>query len=136
MLDLISDCVSELRIHVDGDVEIDGEREIHVEGTGGVVVEVMFGGPWWVTRNNSARNDIIRVAIHADVSRSPFGEPVKDDADQRAWEVWEEIDRVLHDQNHGLGWVVSSYRHSGPALTLIPNGDGAVLLTAEYETRR
>lgn len=135
MLDLVANAITALHAVLSGDIEIGPEREIKVEGTGGIAVEILTGIPWSQPTYNTARNDVLKVNVHADCSRNAFNEPVKADADQRAYIVWETVDRLLHDQDHALGWVASSYRHSGPALTLIPNGDGAVLLTAEYEVR-
>lgn len=135
MIDLVANCITALHGVLPGDVEIGPEREIKVEGTGGIAVEVLTGIPWAMPRYGTAKHDVLKINVHADCSRNVFNEPVKDDADQRAYLIWESVDRLLHDMDHGLGWVASSYRHSGPALTLIPNGDGAVLLSAEYEVR-
>jgi hypothetical protein len=104
-----------------------------VEGTGGVVVEVLDGGPWGSAGTTRTQKRVLHVNVLADRTRDVQGNPLRDDADRRAWAVWEIVDKTLHDVNHEWTQVATSLRANGPTLTLLPDGDGAVLLTATYE---
>lgn len=107
-----------------------------IDGTGSSVIEVKYGGTWGPVPNN-ARHSVVHINVLSDRSRDEDGLPTKDDADQRAWVLWETVDDLFND--FGGAWasdwsgVHSSRRESGPALTLVPNGDGSVMLTARYE---
>lgn len=106
-----------------------------VEGSGDRVVQVLLGPAWATTRTNSAQFPILHVNVWADCARDLDGRPVRDDADQRAYQLWESVDPLFHDTGRNWESVISSYRASGPALTIVPNSDGAVLLTARYEVK-
>ena len=107
-----------------------------IDGTGTSVIEVKYGGHVVLVPNN-ARHSVVHVNVLADRTRDEDGLPTKDDADKRAWLLWETVDDLFND--FGGHWasdwsgVHSSRRESGPALTLVPNGDGSVTLTARYE---
>lgn len=131
---LIANTVSALRGVLPGDVEVTADAEdVRVEGTGQTVVQVLHGGPWGVATYNRGQHEVVHLNIYADATRNDFNERVKDDADQKAYAAYLVVDRLLHDVNHELRFVVQSWRRFGPALTLIPNGDGAVLCSAEWE---
>jgi hypothetical protein len=136
VLDYIAHAMSDLRQVLPGDIDVTAAESVAVQGTGAAVVQLLYGGPWAQSVWNTAQNEVLRVNVWADVSRTDFGEPVKDDADYRAWAVYELIDGLLNDHDHRLRWVVTSYRRTGPTLTTIPNSDGGVLLSVDYETRR
>jgi hypothetical protein len=103
-----------------------------VEGTGSSVVEVLDGGAW-PQPPNGARHRVVQINVLSDRTRDADGLPLADDADARAWAVWEQLDGVLNDPGHVWGWPHSSRRSDGPTLAEIPNGDGSVLLSARYE---
>jgi hypothetical protein len=103
-----------------------------VEGSGAVWVEIAHGAPWGPSLSNQRHSSVV-VRIYADRTRNDANLPVADDADRRAYAVWEDIDAVLHDVDHTWPEVHSSRRADGPTLMLIPETDRAVLLTCDYE---
>jgi hypothetical protein len=103
-----------------------------IEGTGSAVIEVRYGGTWGPVPNN-ARHSVVHINVLADRTRDTDGLPTKDDADGRAWVLWETVDALFNDWGKGWAQVHSSRRAAGPALTLIPDGDGSVMLSARYE---
>lgn len=114
----------------------ENEAPDRIEGTGSSVIEVRDVGPWGRTPNG-ARHRLVRVNVLSDVTRDEHGMPTQDDADRKAWALWETIDDVLHNvaQDWAQTWaaVHSSRRSDGPVLTTIPNGDGGVMLSCDYE---
>lgn len=102
-----------------------------VDGSGLAWVEIAEGGTWSPVPNGE-RRPVLQVRVMADRTRNTSGAPTKDDADARAYAVWEQVDAVLND--HGRRWTDahSSRRADGPSLTLVPGGDRAVMLTARY----
>lgn len=109
-----------------------GPAEERVEGTGASVIEVLTPSSW-AQPKNGAQCPVLHINILSDRTRDPDGLPLKDDADQRAWVVWEAVDDLFHDTGRAWADVHSSYRRDGPTLTLIPDGDRSVLLTVRYE---
>ena len=103
-----------------------------VEGAGAVWVEVADGGIWGPSQTNE-RHTVVTVRVWADRTRNGAYLPVADDADARAYAVWETIDATLHDVDHDWSEVHSSRRADGPVLLLVPETDRCVLLTASYE---
>ena len=110
----------------------EGPAPDRVEGTGSTVVEVLDGGPWGPVPNN-ARHRVLQINILSDRTRDADGLPLADDADARAWTVWEQVDDALNDHSGAWDWPHTSRRADGPTLTLIPDGDGSVMLSVRYE---
>jgi hypothetical protein len=131
-LPVIADAAQRIRVALPNIATYDEAAPDRVDGTGTSVVEVRYGGPWGPTPNN-ARHSVVHVNILSDRTRDADGLPVKDDADAQAWVLWETVDALFNDAGHEWESVHSSRRESGPALTMVPNGDGSVMLTARYE---
>jgi hypothetical protein len=135
-LEVVERAAERIRTAIPQIAVFENEAPDRVEGTGTTVVEVRDGGPWGPTQNN-ARHRVVQVNVVSDCSRDDEGLPTRDDADRRAWIVWESLDAVLHDVDqawrHEWSAVHTSRRADGPVLTLVPNGDGSVMLSARYE---
>jgi len=131
-LPVIAEAAQRIRVALPSVATYDGPCPDRIDGTGTSVIEVFYGGTWGPTPNN-ARHSIVHVNILSDRTRDVQGLPTRDDADARCWSLWEVVDALFNDAGHEWESVHSSRRESGPALTLIPNGDRSVMLTARYE---
>lgn len=133
---VITEAVGRIRRALPSVATYEEQAPERIDGTGSSVVEVRYGGTWGPVPNN-ARHSVLQINVLSDRTRDEDGLPIKDDADARAWVLWESVDALLNDS--GRNWprewsgVHSSRRADGPALTLVPNGDGSVMLSARYE---
>ena len=128
--DLVADLISQV-FPPSGIIGVHkGDSKLSPEGSGTGFVEVHDIAPW--PGSTGVNRRVIQLSIYGDVSRDEFNNPIKADADSLCWGIWKVADEVLREKNDESG-ILTSRRANGPSLTLIPNGDGAVLLTAQYE---
>jgi hypothetical protein len=97
-----------------------------------------WGSP---NRHNTARFPQLQVEIYADLTRDAVNAPDQRIPQRRAEDVWKVIDPVFHrpgrrGQQLGSGdgtlFVVSTLRGSEPRIEDIPESDGSVRLTVDY----
>lgn len=68
-----------------------------VEGTGQRAIVISRPRPWAVpNRHNTATFDLVQVDVYADPTRDAEGRPTKEDAEERALAVCDEIRNVMH----------------------------------------
>lgn len=109
-----------------------GPAPDRVESTGSSVIEILDAGPFAHPRNTGSYR-VLHVNILSDRSRDEDDMPVRDDADTRAWMLYDRLNGLFHDLDHDWDEVHYSCRSDGPTLTSIPDGDGSVMLTVRYE---
>ena len=52
------------------------------------------------TRGSQSLHPILVLNVWADVTRDASGFPIEDDAEDKAWQVWEQADALLNDIEH------------------------------------
>ena len=129
---VIAEAASRIRQALPSVATYEEQAPDRIEGTGSSVIEVKYGGTWGPVPNG-ARHSVVHVNILSDRTRDVDGLPTKGDADTRAWVLWESVDALFNDWGRDWAFVHSSRRAAGPALTLVPDGDGSVMLSARYE---
>lgn len=136
MTDVVAAALQRIRESLPAVACVEGDYlPFKVSGSGDRLVQVIYGGVWAVPSYNTSAFPILQVNVLADVTRDDSGRPVAQDADTRAWMVYAVVDHAFHDVGRRWDSVISSYRHSGPALTFLPDADGAVILTSRYEIK-
>jgi hypothetical protein len=109
-----------------------------VEGSGLVALTLRQPGGWTVpNRHNTARFPLLETIVYADRSRDSEGRPTKEDAQERALQVTDAVDAVLHvPQGGDISWdgvrVLSSVRQSEPDIVTVPDGDGLCRASVRY----
>lgn len=114
-----------------------------LEGTGHAGIVVVRRGQWTKPTHNSQEYPMLVVECYADHSRAADGEALKDDAEERCYQVGREVDRVLHqvDREHrhwpegdtdGL-YVIGSFRGSEPSDPADKFGVKCVRLTFDVQ---
>jgi hypothetical protein len=112
-------------------------------GTGLAGIVIRRQGSWTKPHRNTGEFPLMVVDCMADDPRDPLGDPLSDSMDERALQVYREVDRVLHqvDGEHRYWpegkadalYVEGCYRGSDPtAPTLI---DGVAVVRATYDVK-
>lgn len=131
---LVDSVTAILRAVLPADVPISAGATTQRWRHSAAVVEVLDGGPWAIPRGTQELR-VVHLNILADCTRED-GLPVADDADRRAWAIYEDIHDVLHDVAHELknsdSRIHESSRVDGPSFTNLPDGDGSVMCTVRY----
>lgn len=119
-----------------------------IEGTQAASIVVSERSGWAApNRHNTARFPRLQVEIYVDPIRDPNQFPngnTPPTAHERAKAIWDQVDRIFHvPASQDMWWgadppdpgvrVVASIRASEPEIVDVPDGDGAVRLTALYE---
>lgn len=112
--------------------------EEEVKGTGGVVPVLMAYGEWDVLVSN-ARFPRVMIRVHADATRES-GKVVVADEHDRALEVWDKIDRVLHrpldrePEFWGDVWILGRDRDTEPSF-ITRSGEDIAMLQCGYSLK-
>lgn len=108
------------------------------EGTSKTAVVLSTAGGWTSPNAYSTvRFPRLRVEIYTDPTRDGAGAVVTRDAEARALDVFDLVDRRLHNTSgHDVMWggqrVIASTRLSEPEVFDVPDGDGAVRCEVYY----
>lgn len=108
-----------------------------VEGTGAVYVVVALGEPGMLSRSRyhpTMSRPRVALSIYADHLRGEGGAVLNFNAQDRALAVWEYINPLV-DGMTSQRWpdVIACERLGEPRLFDVPDGDGAVMLSAVYD---
>lgn len=119
--------------------DLTGDPYRQVEGTGKCAV-VLYSYDAWApaTTMHTLRFPRLQVAVYADDSRDPGGNPLTHDAETRCEAVHLAIHPLFHDPGNRVHAfsdlrVVSTVQGNALSLMAIPNGDGAVRGVAGYD---
>jgi len=119
------------------------ELEEPVEGTGKASIVLYRKEAWAKPGKNSQEYPILVVDCYADHSRDPDGGQTKDDRNDRAFQLYREVDRVLHQKDRfSRQWpvgdedgllVLGCFRGSEPNDVALKHGVAMVRVTYDVQ---
>lgn len=120
-----------------------GRPEYSIDGTNKCSVVIAQRRGWTTpNRHNTARFPQLQVEVFADLTRDAVSAPDRRTAEDRAMDVFHVLDTVFHRPGErGMSWgngdgrlfVISSARSTEPRVEDVPETDGNVRLTADYD---
>jgi hypothetical protein len=109
------------------------QPRVSVEGTGKRAVVISRPRPWAVpSRFHTTSFDLVQVDVFADPTRDANGKPLKEDAEERALAVCDEVRKVMHvprgaeiEWGDGTGKtrIVSSVAGQDPEVARLDDSD-------------
>lgn len=118
-----------------------GERPFRdPQGTGTSAIVMSADETWASNPHNTAQFPVLQVLIYSDATRAADNTPVRLDQRTKAWNIYEPINRILHDaanEHHDFFGtpVVSLQTHTSPSVMAVPDTSGMVRLMVRYEVQ-